>query len=74
MQVKFIRERSLSFVGSRGLGTRVFAVGEIVELPEIHAQAYVADGDAVVEHEKPAKAEKPAPVAEAPKPAAKPSK
>ena len=81
MKVQFIRERSLPFVGPAGVGTRIFAIGETVELPEVHAQSYIADGDAIVAREKPAKAETPAPhpakaakAAEAPKPAAKPSK
>lgn len=78
MKVQFIRERSLPFVGPAGVGTRIFAIGEVVELPEVHAQSYIADGDAIVAREKPAKAETPAPqsakATEAPKPAAKPSK
>ena len=78
MQVKFIRERSLPFVGPTGIGTRIFAIGETVDLPEVHAQSYIAGGDAVVAPPKTAKAEKPAQEAaapaEAPKPAAKPSK
>jgi hypothetical protein len=74
VKVQFIRERSFQAAGSQGPLTRVFAIGEVVDLPEMHARMVIIQGDAKVAS---AKAEKPAPVeddaevAEAPKPAAK---
>lgn len=55
MQVKFIRERSLPAVGSGGPFLRVFAIGDVVDLSDIHAQTFVAQGDAVLVKDAPAK-------------------
>lgn len=73
MKVQFIRERSFQAAGPQGPLTRVFAVGEVVDLPETHARMVIIQGDAKVASERQAK---PAhvddvEVAEAPKPAAK---
>jgi len=55
MNVTFVRERSITTVGPGGLSTRIFSVGDNVNLPEIHAQTFIAEGDAVLAPEKPAK-------------------
>lgn len=56
MKIRYIKERSLQAVGPLGPFTRVFAVGEILDLPDMHAQLAIAQGDAVlVGDEKPAK-------------------
>lgn len=72
MKVQFIRERSFQAVGPQGPLTRVFAVGDIVELPEIHATMVILQGDAkatAVKAEKSVPVEDVAEVDEAPKPA-----
>lgn len=63
MQIKFVKERSLQAVGPQGPFTRVFAIGEIVEMPEISARSWVADGGAIIVHGKPVK-DQPAAAAE----------
>lgn len=55
MQIKFIKERSFQAVGPQGPFVRSFAIGEVVDLPEISARLWVADGGAVVVHGKPVK-------------------
>lgn len=57
MQIKFIKERSLQAVGAQGPFTRVFAVGEVVDMPEISAQSWLADGGAVLVPGKTVKAQ-----------------
>jgi protein-L-isoaspartate O-methyltransferase len=55
MQIKFVKERSLQAVGPQGPFTRVFAIGEVVDMPEISAQSWLADGGAVIVPGKPVK-------------------
>lgn len=57
MQIKFVKERSLQAVGPQGPFTRVFAIGDVVEMPEISAQSWLADGGAVIVHGKTVKAQ-----------------
>lgn len=52
MQIKFIKERSLQAVGAQGPFTRIFAIGDVVDMPEISAQSWLADGGAVLVHGK----------------------
>lgn len=66
MKVQIIREKSFQGVGPQGPFTRVFAIGDIVELADMHAQSLIIEGAAKA---APAKAEKPAT-----KPAAKTKK
>lgn len=66
MKVQMIRTRSIQAVGANGPFTRVFTIGEVHDLPEMHAQMFIAQNDAVVASDKPAKAAAaPQPVAEA---------
>lgn len=65
MKVQFIKQSSFQTVGPQGPFTRVFAIGDTLELPEMHARLVIAQGDAKLAPEKPAKAE--APVKAAPK-------
>lgn len=70
MKVQIVREKSFAVVGSQGPFTRVFAIGDIIDLDEVHAQMLIAEGTAKHSADKPAK-----PAAEkAVKPAAKSSK
>lgn len=55
MKVQIIKERSIQAVGPQGPFTRVFAVGDIVDLPEISARYFIADGGAKLIHDKPVK-------------------
>lgn len=55
MKVQIIREKSFQGVTAQGPFTRIFAVGDIVELPEMHAQSLIIEGAAKV---APVKAEK----------------
>lgn len=64
MKVKFVRERVLQGAGPNGPLTRVFAVGEVVDLPEAHSIMFIASGDAVDAAKAPQKA--PVAAAEAP--------
>lgn len=66
MKVQIVREKSFAAVGSQGPFTRIFAVGDIIDLDEIHAHMLVAEGTATAAPEKPVKP--------AAKPAAKSSK
>lgn len=74
MKVRFIRQRSLPAVGSSGPFTRIFEVGQVLDLPEIHARTFIAQGDAVVDSGRPAPAPKPEIDDEAPDPAPAPKK
>jgi hypothetical protein len=64
MQIKFVKERSLQAVGPQGPFTRVFAIGDIVEMPEISAQSWLADGGAIIVPSKPVKGQPEAEAAE----------
>jgi hypothetical protein len=55
MQIKFIKERTLQAVGAQGPFTRIFAIGDVIDLPEISAQSWLSDGGAVLVHGKPVK-------------------
>lgn len=55
MKVQIIKERTIQAVGPQGPFTRVFAVGDVVDLPEISARYFIADGGAKLVHDKPAK-------------------
>lgn len=55
MKVQFVRERSFQAVGPNGPLTTVFAIGDIVDLPEIHSQMVILQGDAKAVAAKPAK-------------------
>lgn len=50
MKVRFIKERRIYGVNSTGPFTRVFAVGDITDLPDMHARSFMASG-AAVKHE-----------------------
>lgn len=46
MKVRMIRERSIQGAGPLGPMTRVFDIGEVVDLPDMHATMFLAGGDA----------------------------
>lgn len=77
MQVKIIQPHSFQAVGPLGPTETKLAVGDLVDLPEMHATTLLIQGKAVRVAEKPAKAAKadaPAEVdAEAEAPAEKPA-
>jgi hypothetical protein len=52
MRVRFIKQRSLPAVGSSGPFTRVFEIGEVHDLPLMHATTFIAQGDAVKDEVK----------------------
>lgn len=47
-RVRMIREREIQGAGPMGPLTRTFVIGEVVDLPEIHALMFVGGGDAVM--------------------------
>lgn len=53
MRVRFVKQHLLPAVGSTGPFTRVFEIGEVHDLPTIHAVTIIAQGDAVVDEGKP---------------------
>jgi hypothetical protein len=55
MKIQMIKERSIQAVGPQGPFTRVFAIGDVVDLPEISARYFIADGGAILVREKAAK-------------------
>lgn len=57
MKVQFVKQSSFQTVGPQGPFTRIFAVGETLDLPEMHARLVIAKGEATVAPEKPAKQE-----------------
>jgi hypothetical protein len=61
MKVQIIREKSFSAAGPQGPFTRVFAIGDVVDLDEVYAQMLIVDGAA---KHAPEKASKAAPKAE----------
>lgn len=71
MKVEFIRVRKVNAAGPNGPFTRVFSIGEVVELPDLDAQIALAAGEAVIARAKAAAKEAqeaaPEPVTEAPK-------
>lgn len=48
MKVKFVKQSSFQTVGPQGPFTRIFAVGETLDLPEMHARLMIANGNAEV--------------------------
>lgn len=62
MRVEIIRARSLQTVGPDGPSARLFTVGDVVDLPEIHARFFVANGDARLVEKAAAKVEKSEPI------------
>jgi outer membrane biosynthesis protein TonB len=54
MQVKYVRSRQFDVATEHGPQTRVFEVGDIVELPELHARMEIMQGYAELEGEEPA--------------------
>jgi hypothetical protein len=52
MLVKFVRERSFVSAGPDGPSQRVFEIGEVVDLPEMHARMEMMQGAAVREGEE----------------------
>ncbi len=59
MKVQFIHQRSIQAVNAQGPFTRVFAIGDIVDLPEIHAQMFIGNNGAVLATDKPQKVAEP---------------
>lgn len=59
MKVRFIKQRSLPAVGASGPFTRVFEIGEVHDLPFMHATTFIAQGDAVKDEGKKASAVEP---------------
>lgn len=57
MKVQFIKSSSFQTAGPQGPGVRIFAIGEVVDLPELHARMVLASGEAQAAAEKPAKVE-----------------
>lgn len=56
MRVRMIREREIQGAGPMGPLTHVFEVGDVVDLPDMHAGMFLAGGDAELagnEDEKP---------------------
>ena len=47
MKVRFVKQRSMLAVGSSGPFTRVFEIGEVHDMPQLHANIFIAQGDAV---------------------------
>lgn len=75
MRVQIVRQTSVQVAGPSGPFTRVFAIGDVVDVPEIQARIWMAQQAAV--HPGSVKPEKPAPEKSeepTPKPAAKPRK
>lgn len=62
MRVSFVKQSKFQTVGPAGPFVRVFAVGEVVDLPEMYARLVIAQGDATVASDED-KAVKPKPVA-----------
>lgn len=56
MRVRFTKQFTIQAVGPAGPHKRVFEIGDVVELPDMHAQLVVARGDAQLagDDEKPA--------------------
>lgn len=69
MEVRIIKSRSFNAAGPLGPVTREFAVGDVVDLPDIHAHMLIAQGDATVS--KPVKKSEPIVESDAPKTTAK---
>lgn len=47
MRVRFVRARTFQTASSTGPSSRVFEIGDVVDLPEMHALMVVAAGDAL---------------------------
>lgn len=60
MQVKITQPHSFHIVGPAGPGETKLAVGDVLDLPDMHATTLLLQGKAVRVAEKPAKATKPA--------------
>lgn len=48
MRVEIVKERRLQAVGATGPFVRVFAIGDVIDLPEMHARSMIASGHARV--------------------------
>lgn len=55
MHVKMIRERSFGAAGPLGPFTKVYEIGSVHDVPDMHAQMLVSGGDAEYVPEAPAK-------------------
>lgn len=56
MEVKIVRTTSLQGVGPNGPFNRVFAVGDVVDVPEMQARVWMAQNNAVLAGKKAAPA------------------
>lgn len=52
MRVEIVREAHMQAAGPLGPHTRVFSIGDVVDLPDMHAQLMIAKGEAVLERRR----------------------
>lgn len=59
MRVEIIKERRLQAAGPSGPFVRVFSIGDLVDLPDSYASAFISGGHARIPVAKPAPKPKP---------------